>query len=205
MCQRLEQTHQACYARCDIVTPWFLESAVHGLRQWLQGLFIKVRSNQIAHIRCRVDHDVPKANCLEWCIDGSRRGCSRVIEDLGNAMELGFRHIASNASWQGNNQTNADGLQYHALSSRIVSLLLPLIWCAAMKLNKLPTNEFAKVLPPESISSKLNAMKKATSVNNALAAPTNSDRMNAALMTFLPCQMCLIPPDLSPLIHPQIF
>jgi hypothetical protein len=119
-------------------------------------------------------------------------------------MELGFRHIPSAASQRGNNQTNADGLQYHALSSRIVSLLLPLIWCVATKSNKLPTNEFDKVLPPESISSESIAMKKVMSVDNALATLTNSNRTNAALLDYLPCQTCLIPPDASPLILLQI-
>ncbi len=204
MWQRLQQTLRACNTGRNVVPTRFLESAVYCLRQWLQGLFAKVQSNQIAHIRCRINHDVPKANCLDWRISRSGSRCGRVVENLGNAMELGFRHIASNASQQGNDQTNADGLQYHTLSSRIVSLLLPLIWCAATKLKKLPTNEFNKVLPPENISLESNAMKKAISINNALAAPTNSDRRNAALLTSLPCQTCLIPPDASPLILPQI-
>ncbi len=204
MWQHLEQTLWACYAGHDVVPTRFLESAVYGLCQWLQGLFAKVQSNQIAHIRCRIDRDVPKANCLDWHIGRSGSGCSRVIENLGNAMELGFQHIVSNASQQGNDQTNADGLQYHTSSSRIISLLLPLILCVGTKLKKLPMNKFDKVLPPESISLESNTMKKATSVDNAFAALTNSDKTNAALLTSMPCQMCLISPDASLLILPLI-
>ena len=54
---------------------------------------------------------MPKADRVERCV--GRSGCGRVVENLGDAMELGFRHIASDASRQCNDHADAYGLQYH--------------------------------------------------------------------------------------------
>jgi hypothetical protein len=101
--------------------------------------------------------------------------------------------------------------------AKLPVLLLPLFCCVATKLRKLPTNDFGWILPMESTPWGSIAMKKVARVNNALAAPTNSDRTNATLSTSLPpprtrlrllllrmsYQNCLIPPDASLLILPN--
>jgi hypothetical protein len=103
---------------------------------------------------------------MDQCSDGSGR--RQIVENLGNAMKVGFWRIGSNASRQGINQANADRLQYRTLLCRIAGFTLALVLLCRNKIEEAVHKYFWEVLPTESTPWGVIAMKKAARVNDLL-------------------------------------
>jgi hypothetical protein len=110
--------------------------------------------------------DLLKANCVDQRSNGS--GCRQIVENLGNAMKVGFRCIGSDASRQGINQANTDRLQCCTLLCRIASFALALVLLCHDKIEEAVHKYFGEVLPTESTPWGVIAMKKAARVNDLL-------------------------------------
>ena len=89
-----------------------------------------------------------KADCVDQRSNGSGR--RQIVENLGNAIRVGFRRIGSDASQQGINQANAGRLQYRTLLCRIAGFALALILLCHDKIEEAVHEYFGEVLPTES-------------------------------------------------------